>query len=63
MWAWRALSLHSGLSTDTLKKLAFGLHRRSAEFKTVVRAFKALGIELVGVDSNDFDVEAYLKAW
>lgn len=63
VWAWTALSRHSALSVDTLKTLVAGAHRRSPELLTVLKVFRALGLELKAAESRNTNVDLIVKGW
>lgn len=63
VWAWTAFSMKSNVSVTTLQTLVAGEHKRSPEFFTILRVFRALGLELVASPAANDDVSIIVRAW
>ena len=63
VFAWRLLSEDSQMSMGAVHKLAVGGHKRSPEFFTVLKVFRALGLELKAVVTDDTSVELIVRGW
>lgn len=63
VYAWRLLSEDSQMSQGAVRKLAEGRHKRSPEFFTVLKVFRALGLELKAVATDDTDVDLIVRGW
>lgn len=63
VFAWRLLSEDSQMSMSAVRKLAEGRHKRSPEFFTVIKVFRALGLELKAAVSDDTNVDLIVRGW
>lgn len=63
VWAWNILSTLSSVGVGTLQKLMAGEHRRSPEFFTILKVFRALRLELRATRSDDDNVDLVVSGW
>lgn len=63
VWAWDKLAEKAQVGGQTVRKLARGEHLRSPEFFTVIKVFRALGLELRAATGGPDDVDVVVKGW
>lgn len=63
VWAWRRLAYRADTAESTLQTLVNGEHKRTPGLLTVLKVFRALGLEWQAADIKDTNVDLIVKGW